>query len=184
MPNAIALDHCLNILAGGSTAPKDLAILAAKKSNGTTLVGQRPRWFSLWVDVDPGAAIPELKAVLEGLSPSDASEFAQQFIVGLVGDRHGTGTRIGAYRNARDLKTLYVLMHRYIRSAEDIDRAGKGIYSPTLRDNAQYARSTLFNMLLEVPGAEAYMAMKALEEEHPEPAYRRWMALKARQRGT
>jgi len=183
VPDAI-LHYCLNILTGGSTAPEDLAMLAAEKSKVTTLVEQRPRWFALWVDTDPGAAIPALKAVLDGLSPSDASAFAQQFIVGLLGDRHGTGTRVGAYRNARDLKTLYVLMHRYIRIAEDIDRVGKGAYSPTLRDNAQDARSTLFNMLLEVPGAEAYAAMKALEEEHPEPDYRRRMAVRARQRAT
>ena len=76
-------------------------------------------------------------------------------------------------------------MQRYIRIAEDVDRIGKGAYSPTLRDNAQDARSALFNMLVEVPpGAEAYAAMKALEEEHPEPNYRRWMAVKARQRAT
>jgi hypothetical protein len=184
MPDAIALHYCLNILTGGSTAAEDLAMLAAKKGKGTTLIEQRPRWFALWTDTDPGAAIPALEAVLEGLSPSDASAFAQQFIVGLLGERHGTGTRFGAYRNARDLKTLYILMHRYIRIAEDIDRAGKGVYSPTLRDNAQDARSTLFNMLLEVPGAEAYAAMKALEEEHPEVDYRRRMAVRARQRAT
>jgi len=182
MPDALALHHCLNILAGGDTAAEHLAMLAAEKGKGTTMVEQRPRWFALWADTDPRAAIPALEVVLEGLSPGDASAFAQQFIVGLLGDRHGTGTRVGAYRNARDLKTLYVLMHRYIRIAQDIDRANKGAYSPTLRDNAQDARSTLFNMLLEVPGAEAYAAMKALEKEHPEPDYRRWMAVKARQR--
>ena len=184
MPNVIALNYCLNILTGGSISAEYLATLAAEKSKGTTLVEQRPRWFALWVDTDPGAAIPALMAVLEGLSPSDASAFAQQLIVGLLGDRHGTGTRVGAYRNARDLKMLYILMHRYIRVAEDIDRIGRGVYSPTLRDDAQDARSTLFNMLYEVPGAEAYAAMKALEEEHPEVDYRRRMAVKARQRAT
>ena len=184
MPNVIALNYCLNILTGGCIRAEYLATLAAEKSKGTTLVEQRPRWFALWVDTDPGAAIPALMAVLEGLSPSDASAFAQQFIVGLLGDRHGTGTRIGAYRNARDLKTLYILMHRYIRVAEDIDRIGTGVYSPTLRDDAQDARSTLFNMLYEVPGAEAYAAMKALEEEHPEVDYRRRMAVRAHQRST
>ena len=44
-------------------------------------------------------------------------------------------------RNAQDLRALYVLMHRFIRVAEDIERAGKGVYSPTLRDNAQEARA-------------------------------------------
>ena len=184
LPDALALHYCLNILTGGSTAPEDLAMLAAEKIKGTTLVEQRPRWFALWVDTDPDAAILTLKTVLEGLSPGDAADFAQQFIVGLLGDRHGTGTRVGAYRNARDLKTLYVLMHRYIRIAEDIDRIGKGVYSPGLRDNAQDARNKLFSMLFEVPGAEAYVAMKALEVEHPELDYRRFMAVKARQRAT
>lgn len=182
VPNSDALGHCLNILTGGGTAPEDLAMLAAEKSKPAVVFEQRPRWFALWVDVDPSAAIPALEALLEGLLQGDASDFAQKFIVGLLGDRHGTGTRIGAYRNARDLKTLYILMHRFIRVAEDIDRTNKGVYSPILRDNAQDARSTLFNMLLEVPGPDAYAAMKALEEEHPEPAYRRWMAVKARQR--
>jgi hypothetical protein len=51
-----------------------------------------------------------------------------------------------------------------------------------MRDNAQDARNTLFNMLTEVPGPDAYAAMKALEQEHPEPEYRTWMALRARQR--
>ena len=37
-------------------------------------------------------------------------------------------------------------------------------------------------MLVAVPGAEAYAAIKALENEHPEPRYRRWMALRARER--
>ncbi|WP_019939601.1 hypothetical protein [Bordetella sp. FB-8] len=93
-------------------------------------------------------------------------------------------TRVGAYRNPGDLKRLYVLMHRYIRTDEDTDRIGKGVYSPMLRDNAQDGRNTLFNMLVEVPGSEAYAAIKALEEEHPVSDYRRWMAVRARERAT
>lgn len=184
MHNVTSLNYCLNILTGGSIKAENLATLAAEKSKGTMLVEQRPRWFALWVDTDPSAAIPALIATLEELPLSDASAFAQQFIVGLLGDHHGTGTRVGAYRNARDLKMLYILMHRYILVADDIDRSGKGAYSPTLRDNAQDARSTLFNMLYEVPGAGAYEAMKELEEEHPEIDYRKRMAARARQRAT
>ena len=73
-------------------------------------------------------------------------------------------------------------MHRFIRVVDDIDRAGQGVYSPTLRDDAQEARNRLFNMLAEVPGPDAYAAIKALEAEHPEPSYRRWMAVRARER--
>jgi hypothetical protein len=184
VPNADVLHYCLNILAGSGAAPNALGALAAKKVNDSTLADQRPRWFALWADTDPAAAIPAVEAHLETLSAADGSDFAQLFIVALLGDRHGTGTRVGAYRNVGDLKRLYILMHRYIRTAEDINRAGKGVYSPTLRDNAQDGRSTLFNMLVEVPGPDAYAAMKALEEEHPEPDYRRWMAARARLRAT
>ena len=184
MPNAIGLRYCQNILAGGGTASEELAALAAERANSTALVEQRPSWYALWADTEPGAAIPELDALLQALSPKDASAFAQQFIVELLGDRHGTGVRVGAFRNAQHLKMLYILMHRHIRVVDDIDRTGKGAYSPTLRDNSQDARNTLFKMLVEVPGAEAYAAIKSLEQDHPEPNYRRWMAVRARHRAT
>ena len=184
MLNSDGLRYCLNILTEGGTTAGELAELAVGKIRGTSPAEQRPRWFALWVDTNPAAAIPALEATLEGLPPVEASVFAQQFAVGLLGDRHGTGTRVSAYRNARDLKTLYILMHRYIRAADDIERANKGVYTPTLRDNAQDARNTLFNMLAAVPGAESYAAIKALEEEHPEPNYRRWMARRAHERAT
>jgi hypothetical protein len=184
LPNTDGLRYCLNILTEGGITPRELADLAVGKIKGTSPAEQRPRWFALWVDTDPAAAIPALEAILDGLPPVEASVFAQQFVVGLLGDRHGTGTRLSAYRNAQDLKTLYVLMHRYIRAPDDIERANKGVYTPALRDNAQDARDTLFNMLVAIPGAEVYASIKALEEEHPEPKYRRWMACRARGRAT
>lgn len=184
MLNAEGLRYCLNILAEGRTAPSALAALVSRKIGGTSLIEQLPRWFALWVDIDPIAAIPALETKLAELPSDEASIFAQNSIVGLFGERYGTGTRVNAYRNARDLKSLCILMHRYIRVAEDIDRAGKGVYSPTLRDEAQEARNSLFGMLSAVPGAETYAAIKGLEEEHPEPDYRRGMARNARRRAT
>lgn len=184
MPNADGLRYCLNILTSGGTPPDALANLASKKVGSSTLIDQRPRWLAIWVDTDPNSAIPALVESLEGLSPIDAPAFAQEFAVGLVGDRHGTGTKLAAYRNAEDLKTLYILMHRFIPAEQDIERANKGVYSPTLRDDAQDARNMLFNMLVEVPGPAAYAAIKALEAEHPEPRYRRWMAVRALERAT
>lgn len=176
------LRYCLNILTGGGLPPADLARLAEAKLRGSVPNNQRPRWLALWVDNDPDVAIPVLEAELETMNEADASSFAQQFIVALLGDRHGTGNKSGAYRTADHLKSLYVLMHRFIRAREDIERAGKGAYSPTLRDNAQDARNNLFNMLSSVPGPETYAAIKALAKEHPEPGYRKWMVRRARER--
>ena len=182
MPDDDGLRHCLNILAEGGVSTRALIDLARNKIDDMWPAAQQPRWFALWADVDPDAAIPALGMALEDLPPAEASNFAQQFVVSLVGDRHGTGTRVGAYRNARDLKEIFILMHRYIRVADDFDRAGKGVYTPTLRDGAQEARDRLFTMLAAIPGAETYVALKKLEEEHPELGHRRWMARHAHRR--
>jgi hypothetical protein len=85
-----------------------------------------------------------------------------------MGSRHdgGTGSNIGNFRTAKYLKILYVLMHRYIRASEDINRAGMGMYSPELRDDAQDARNRLFNLLSEVRGKETYIALRGCLKNH------------------
>ena len=181
LTNQESLRYALSILTSGGLAANDIARLAAAKLE-IAPGDARPRWFALWVDSDPSAAIPALETELNRLGGEASCAFAQQFIVSLLGDRHGSGARFGAFRTADYLKALYVLMHRHIRAADDIDRANKGVYSPTLRDDAQDARNRLFQILSDIPGAETYAAIKALEKEHPDPGYRRWMAIRARQR--
>lgn len=182
MHNADNLRYCLNILSSSGVSPDDLGNLAKDKLSGGVAVEQRPRWYALWVDNAPEVAISGLEAELENLGDADGSGFAQIFVVSLLGDRHGTGNRTGAFKTAVHLKRLYVLMHRFIKASDDINRANGGVYSPELRDNAQDARNNLFNLLSSEPGADTYAAIKALEMEHPEPSYRQWMAKRARER--
>lgn len=75
------------------------------------------------------------------------------------------------------LKTVCRLQLRF---SEDIDRANKGVYSPDLRDNAQDARERLVGILCEIPGRDAYLALKVISESHPEPEMRPWFTLRAR----
>lgn len=180
--NADNFRYCLAILSSGGLPAKELARFTESKLVGAASAEQRPRWFALWVDNEPDTAIPALEKELAAMDGGETSAFAQAFIVALLGDRHGSGNRSGAYKTATHLKNLYVLMHRFVKAEDDIERAGKGVYSPTLRDNAQDARNNLFNLLSSVPGPETYAAIKALEEEHPEPSYRRWMGKRARER--
>lgn len=182
MHNADNLRYCLNILSSSGTSPGELGDLAKAKLAAGVDAEQRPRWYALWVDNAPEEAIPALTAELEGMGETDGSGFAQLFVVSLLGDRHGTGNRTGAFKTAAHLKDLYVLMHRYIKASDDLNRANGGVYSPTLRDNAQDARNNLFNLLSAEPGADTYAAIKALEKDHPEPSYRQWMAKRARER--
>lgn len=182
MRNADNLRYCLNILSSSGLSPGELGDLAKVKLAAGVDAEQRPRWYALWVDNAPEEAIPALSAELQGLDEAGSSGFAQLFVVSLLGDRHGTGNRTGAFKTAAHLKELYVLMHRYIKTSDDLNRANGGVYSPTLRDNAQDARNNLFNLLSSEPGAETYAAIKALEQDHPEPSYRQWMAKRARAR--
>jgi hypothetical protein len=182
MRNSDNLRYCLNILSSSGVSPDELADLAEGKLSGGVDAEQRPRWYALWVDNAPEAAIPALEAELVSLGDAGASGFAQLFVVSLLGDRHGTGNRTGAFKTPAHLKSLYVLMHRFIKASDDINRANGGVYSPTLRDDAQDARNNLFNLLSSEPGEDTYAAIKALEKDHPEPGYRQWMAKRARER--
>jgi hypothetical protein len=78
-----------------------------------------------------------------------------------------------------DLKALYVLMHRHIPADEDLNRAGGGVYSLTTRDDAEDARSTLFNLLSAIPGEATHRQILALAEDHTEPNYRAHMRRRA-----
>lgn len=177
-----ALDHALTILQRATVTLPELARLAERKLKTGVEFGQRPRWLARWVASEPSNGIFALQTELENLDPTAATLFAQQFVVALLGSRGSGGGMAQTYRVAAHLKTLYILMHRFIRSDEDIDRANTGVYSPELRDDAQEARNRLFTMLSEIPGKETYKAMKSLESEHPAQDYRSWMAVRAQER--
>ena len=80
------------------------------------------------------------------------------------------------------LQSLYLLMHKHIRLTADIDRSGKGVYSPELRDDAQEARERLFGMIQKIPGREAYNVLQQLAELHPDESARPWLRVNMRRK--
>lgn len=179
-----ALRYGRAIMLSGGGAPGAIAKLARGRiADDATPADQLPAWFALWTDSDPGAAIPVLTEHLAALPQPDDAEFAARFVVALVGGRHNAaGPAIGAWREPRHLKSLYLLMHLHVRIAEDIDRANGGAYSPELRDDAQDARDALFARLAEIPGQASYNEILQLAAEHPAPRYRVWMRRRAHDR--
>lgn len=176
--------YCMQILVNGGIDPARLAGLASRQIAQTKDPESIPWWYALRVDCDPVNGIPEVEKWLSCLNEAEAKHGAQLFVTALMGDRHmrERGPNIGNFHTVKHLKSLYILMHRYIRAKEDITRAGGGVYSPGLRDDAQDARNRLFNLLSEIPGKESYTAVKQLIHEHPDPDYRPWMAKLAHKR--
>ena len=183
-PGNDALLHILRILKGGCSSPPELAALAEAKAMHGRTSEHRPYWYAIWVDANPDTGVDAIANWLSALGREEGSRAAQNFIVTLMGSGHGAGgpPRFNNFLTPRHLKRLYVLMHEHIRARDDIDRIGKGVYSPELRDHAQEARNGLFRLLSDIPGKDAYIALTELIEDHPDPARRPWMARRAHAR--
>ena len=179
-----ALRHCFQILDNTQVAPSWFAILARSKIIAADDLEELPIWYALWVDTEPETGIAEVQTWLSNLDAEPAEQAAQQFIVQLLGGRQcrGGGTFVCKFKTVTSLKELYVLMHQHIKVEEDIDRAGKGAYSPGLRDDSQDARNQLFNLLTEIPGKATYVALLELAQSHPVASHRPWMAKQAQKR--
>lgn len=177
-------DYCIHILVNGGTDAARLAELANHQIAHTTESNIIASWYALRVDCEPESGIPELEQWLLGLDEDVAITAAQVFVKALIGGRglRKRGPRFGLFQSAEHLKVLYTLAHRYVRASDDINRAGGGVYSPELRDDAQDARDGLFNLLSKIPGKATYTAIERLIHEHPDPDFRPWMAKQAYKR--
>ena len=168
-PMTIRKEYCVKILIEGSIESGKLATLADKyivlnEDNYKEVAW----WFALLVDNDADSGISRLNSWLLLLNEEDAQQAAAIFITALLGGTYTQKTvyYAGKFKTAPHLKTLYMLMHKYIKPSDDIQRAGKGIYSPTIRDDAQDARDKLLNYLVEIPSKANYYALKQISEEY------------------
>lgn len=179
--NTRNLGHLLAIVNRSSLDDRVIAAIASRKANATRNLVFSPIWFALWVGVEPSAAIPALSARLASMGdPVQQTALATSFIVGLVGGRSPEGQARQAFRTVAHMKSLYLLMARYIRYQDDIDRSGRGTYSPALRDDAQDARNALVAFIRETPGKEAFLALLELGRGHPDERSRPWMSYHAK----
>lgn len=177
-------NYCLHILVNGGIDATRLAELANHQIALATDLNTIAWWYALRIDCNPESGIPALERWLAELDDDDAITAAQVFLTKLMyaGRLSENGPKFGHYQTVEHLKSLYVLAHRYIRAEDDINRAGGGVYSPNLRDDAQDARTGLFNLLTEISGKAAYTAIEQLIHEHPDPNRRPWMAKQAYKR--
>ena len=175
--NLSNLDKLLKILQGSTLPDELIEKLASRKCRTLKKLEHVARWFAVWTGIAPKAAIAPLKARIEKIaSPEARTLFTMIFVTHLVHTRYGDGGAARqAFKTPEHLKSLYLLVHEHVRRQEDIDRAG-------LRDFAQEARTSLFNLLDEIPGKETFLALMEIAEMHPEEASRPWMVLRAKAR--
>ena len=139
-----------------------------------------PLWHAAWVSVDPAPAIDSLTHKLARLDEAAALNLAMGFINALYGTRFHSGIGLrSAHKTPRYLRALYFLMHQYIRTEDDIDRSGGGVYSPTSRDDAQDARGRIFDNLVDIPGKEAFDALVAIADTQTSEIAKSWLFSRA-----
>ncbi|WP_375282927.1 NACHT domain-containing protein [Marinicauda pacifica] len=181
--NLQSLEKLLKIINGSSVSSDDIAKLAARKAQTLGRIDNLACWFATWAGVAPEEALQALEDRLPKLAEEDGLKLAMGFITRLVGSHHSSGISArDAFRTPAHLKRLIDLVHTMVRIEDDIDRAGKGVYTPNLRDNAQDARDHLTSLLEEMPGKAAFSALEALSREHPHVSARSWYHLKARRK--
>ncbi|ESX45117.1 hypothetical protein NLY43_05600 [Mesorhizobium sp. C416B] len=176
--NLSNLDRLLKILQGSNLDGEYLAALAKRKCSSLRNPKHLARWFAVWTGVAPAHAIAALTAHFAKMKlKKKRTDFAMLYASHLWGGRRTDGTGVRqAFKTPAYLKTLYLLLHEHIRRKEDIERAGKDVYSPGLRDDAQDSRNGIFEALNKIPGKEAYLALLELSQAHPEESSRPWMA--------
>lgn len=180
--NLANLDKLLKIIQGSLLADKLIEALASRKCHILAEWDHVARWFALWMGVAPDAAITAFITRIESMSDSEQQIlFVMIFVTHLIGERRGRGSSVRqAFKTPQYLKSLYLLMHKYIRRKDDIDHAGKGVYSPGLTDDAQDARDNLFKLLNQIPGKESFLALMEIAETHPNEQSRQWVMLQAK----
>jgi len=180
--NLSNLDNLLKILQGSTLPDKLIEKLASRKCRTLTKLDHVARWFAVWTGVAPDAAIESLNARIRKIAdPKKRTLFAMIFVTHLLGSRMGEGTAVRqSFITPGHLKLLYLLMHEHIRRKEDINRVGTDAYSPGLRDDAQDARNSLFNLLNQIPGKESFLALNEIAEVHPEETSRPRILLHAK----
>lgn len=175
------LQHMVDIVLASNLPDAALAALAAEKLAAGGDPGQVALWAAVWTGVDPDAAIDAVEVHLAALDEAKKRTwFTMTYVTYLLGGRHMASRVRKAFRTPTVLKRLYNLVHEHVRFRDDVERANTGVYSPGLRDNAQDAREQLVNVLGEIPGRDAYLALKEIAEHHPAPHARPWFTLRAR----
>jgi hypothetical protein len=132
-------------------------------------------WLALWLQLDAGAAIEFIQA--RATDEVDRGKVLERLCGALGGKRVGPLPLVPSpdYLNPKHLRRLIPLIYRYVCPKDDIDRLGRGAYTPTVRDEAQDFRNGLLDRLAQSENSEADVALQKLAEEPILAPHRDWI---------
>ncbi|WP_241523238.1 NACHT domain-containing protein [Pseudomonas sp. s4] len=178
------LQLALSILNDSSIADDSISRLASVMSLPSSEPEIAATWFAAWIGTQPDVAIPALAQHLEAMTfDEDKTRLVMLCLTVIAGNRNGSRCR-QQYKAPHHAAELYLLASKHLRVEDDINRLGKGVYSPGLRDDAQDARNGLLNIIRDTPGHEAFLALEKIAREHPVQRLRAWSAFYSEQRAT
>lgn len=174
----------LSVVVESSVSDQALAVLASERAMAESDLDIAPSWYAMWIGSEPAKGIPALATRIQSLTSEDAkAQFAMLCLIAIVGSHNARRCRQN-YKTVEHAKALYLLVNEHVRIADDIRREGTGVYSPGLRDDAQYARDGLLAFIQETPGKEAFLALEEIARGHPTESLRPWSAFYAQQKAT
>jgi len=151
----------------GASSADIFKALALRQLNGDLTGPFALLWLTALLRLDPETAIDALDSGLERLSYGDRYKFCERLFAAIGERRHA--------RFAPDLKNpqftpqillrILRLAYSQIKLDEDIDRAGKGTYSPTTRDDAQDGRNAVLSALLASQGPDAWQVKQEMRKD-------------------
>ncbi|WP_458365775.1 hypothetical protein [Burkholderia pseudomallei] len=133
-------------------------------------------WMSLWLRLDAIPAIRYLETAINACTTDDADELVIR-LCSILGGSYGTALPMGraSFLAASSLAILIPMVCRHVRRGDDIDRTGKGAYSPLPRDDAQDFRARLWEVLRTSDSHEADAVLQGFLGEDALSTERDWV---------
>ena len=174
MVSAITLQHeagrpetlglCVDILSKSTPEPKTKAELI-KMARARLTVHRRAgrddyafRYLALLFLIDPDYATGNVIRWI-GQAPAGAQQKRAEKTFATLFNRHHPVIFVALDRvSVPSLEKLLYLAYHHIRTEDDLPHEGS--FTPTERDDAESARSTLISALMERPGADAYEVLR------------------------
>lgn len=180
--NLRSLQYLLNVIQGSAVGDEAIRLLARSRALSLPQLEHSAQWYAVWIGVAPDEALAALSSRIQTFSVGEErSRFVMIVLTQIVGGRRGGASRVRrAFCTAGHLKTLYLLAHEHVRIEDDLHRAGGGVYSPGLRDDAQDAREHLLALLRGLPGKDAFIALSEAARDHPSQQIRKYIELLAK----